>query len=377
MTSAKHLVLSPQGADCDDPHQRKFKRLLLQIDKARQALEEWDAAVPLFVQGHAELVQPQLREVSGLRLAFIEQLHRLLVTEKGWARADAEFMGDMLCGNAMDLIGRETLSPEQRERCRALHDEHALQSIEEIELEAADEMKAVAQAMTGIDLGDEPGTPEELFQRLQQRLLEAQAQAQSEAAPPRPRKLSKAAAARAEREQAEAQAAQQSVREVFRKLAAALHPDRATDDADRLVRTGRMQRANQAYARDDLLALLSLQLEIEQIDAEHAARVTSQRARQFNLLLSEQLQELKQALELRQAVFGEGYALPPHERPSAKMLGTLLQRLKLDAEVDSRDLRSDLRQLAGGKPAVRAWLKQARRQVEAEDPFLALLGGRF
>ena len=50
--------------------------------------------------------------------------------------------------------------------------------------------------------------------------------------------------------------ASQSVRDVYRKLVSALHPDREADGAERERKTALMQRANQAYERNDLLELL-------------------------------------------------------------------------------------------------------------------------
>ncbi|WP_341888453.1 hypothetical protein [Variovorax sp. YR752] len=47
------------------------------------------------------------------------------------------------------------------------------------------------------------------------------------------------------------------MRDIFRKLASALHPDRETDAQQRKVKTALMQKANQAYAANDLLALLN------------------------------------------------------------------------------------------------------------------------
>jgi len=84
------------------------------------------------------------------------------------------------------------------------------------------------------------------------------------------------------------------VREVFRKLASTLHPDRETDQAERERKTGLMQQANQAYQHNDLLTLLTLQLQTEQIDDEHLAGLPDARLAHYNQVLREQLQTLQQ-----------------------------------------------------------------------------------
>jgi hypothetical protein len=72
-----------------------------------------------------------------------------------------------------------------------------------------------------------------------------------------------------------------------------LHPDRAADADDRVYKTQLMQRVNQAYEKRNLLQLLELQLELEHIDAEHIARLDEEKLRHYNLILKEQVAELK------------------------------------------------------------------------------------
>ena len=88
--------------------------------------------------------------------------------------------------------------------------------------------------------------------------------------------------------------ASQSVREIFRKLASAMHPDREPDAALRQRKTQLMQQANQAYQHNDLLTLLSMQLDLEQIDEQHLAGLPDARLAHYNQVLREQLAALQQ-----------------------------------------------------------------------------------
>ena len=115
-------------------------------------------------------------------------------------------------------------------------------------------------------------------------------------------KGAKAQAAQAQREQA-AKEVSQSLREVFRKLASALHPDREPDAKERERKNELMQRVNAAYEANDLLTLLNLQLEIEQIDAAHLATLTPQRLAHYYQILREQLDELEAELRRFQQPF--------------------------------------------------------------------------
>lgn len=89
------------------------------------------------------------------------------------------------------------------------------------------------------------------------------------------------------------------MREVYRKLASALHPGREPDERQREAKTALMQRVNQAYEANDLLVLLELQLQIEQIDASQIANASEQRLKHYNKVLSDQLTELKLELDLK------------------------------------------------------------------------------
>jgi uncharacterized protein (DUF2164 family) len=131
------------------------------------------------------------------------------------------------------------------------------------------------------------------------------------------------------------------VREVYRKLASALHPDRETEVAERNRKTQLMQRVNQAYERNDLLALLGLQIEIEQIDAEHLAQVSDARLGHYNRVLKEQLAQLRAEIAMCIAPFQAMLDLPPW---SAKPTPALVEQY-LEADMTAvRAMLDELRQ---------------------------------
>ena len=86
------------------------------------------------------------------------------------------------------------------------------------------------------------------------------------------------------------------MREVFRKLVSELHPDRETDPVEYARKTEAMQRVNQAYKAGDLLALLEMQLRIEQIDPAALAGLAEERLRHYIHVLEEQSRRLRDEL---------------------------------------------------------------------------------
>ena len=172
-----------------------------------------------------------------------------------------------------------------------------------------------------------------------------------------------------QRREAEAQQATQSVREIYRKLASALHPDRETDERQRAEKTALMQRVNQAYAANDLLALLELQLEIEQIDASHAATASAQRLKHYNKVLSEQLAELKSQVDDVEMGFRMEFGLEPGWGMNPRKLGEVLKQTSRQWRAELSEQQRDMRML-GDVAATKRWLKRQRQLLdEAEFDF--------
>ncbi len=74
---------------------------------------------------------------------------------------------------------------------------------------------------------------------------------------PQRRKSARQLAAEARRATAEKEVSQ-TIRDVYRKLAGALHPDRPSDELSEERKTALMQRVNQAYDSRNLLELLDI-----------------------------------------------------------------------------------------------------------------------
>jgi PIN domain nuclease of toxin-antitoxin system len=198
-------------------------------------------------------------------------------------------------------------------------------------------VKDMTETLTGLDLGDEDIESEtDLFERMR-RTMHEQMTAEAERSAKRARPARNAAQ---QRREAEAQQAMHSMREIFRKLASALHPDRETDDSRRQAKTELMQQVNQAYAANDLLKLLELQLQIEQIDIAHIASASTQKLKHYNKVLAEQLAELNAEIEHIELGFCIEFDLDPATRLNPRKLGPLLEQ-------NTRELRGVLAQQQG------------------------------
>lgn len=367
------LTVAATAAAPLTPAQRKFNQLVQKIERARAELRDWDQHAPLFAQAWGQRVKPLQQGVVACQRAVVLKLNEML-GDKGWTKAERATQRELLCGLASQLIDNPLVDPAQAAELEALHDVHAEVDFATDKAQDMAEMKQMFEAMTGLDLGDEPiGSEDELLRRAHRGLNEAGADERVQSTPetgPGRRKKKGPTAAERRREQ-DAKDASQSLREVFRKLASALHPDRADDEADRQRRTGLMQRVNQAYEGNDLLGLFALQLEIEQVDAQHLATATAEKARHYNRVLSEQLEQLQTELVGREAALRIEYRLDPYLRLSPAKLGQVLEGAAREWRAMLTDGQLDLQRLEDRAYAKR-WLKQRReelRQMDDDLPF--------
>lgn len=354
-------ISAGSGAAALTPEQKRFNTLIRQIEQARAALAAWHDNIPLYLQAHAKTLLPLWAALAAARKERVFAFDMLL-DQPGWNKTERATLRELVCDGVAELIEGAN---EDDPVLKALFDKHAEVDLDTERQESRRAFKGLIEEMAGIDLGDddEIDSEEALFKRMHEAMAGKQAAAQPRQAQAAGRRKTAAQ----KRREAEEQLATQSVREIFRKLASALHPDRETDPARREEKTVLMQKVNQAYAANDLLTLLELQLEIEQVDAGHIATASAQRLKHYNKVLTEQLAELKAEATRMEMGFrvdfnlGPGWGMNP-----ARLVGLVGQQAR-----DLRDgvamIQHELRVLAD-KTATKRWLKQ-ERQRQRQDPF--------
>jgi hypothetical protein len=365
MSKTRSLRISSQPAAADrpalTPEQKRFNKLLEQTEQARKTLAEWREQLPLLLQARQQVLVPLQAEVDAASKQLALALDRLL-EQPHWAKRDRAALRELVCDVAAELLDAQD---EPDPELKAVYDRHAEVDFDTELQQTRQAMKSLTEAMTGVDLGDDSfESDEDLMRRLHQKMSEQQAAAEAAAAA-RPQRRPTAAQ---KRRDAEAQQASQSLREVFRKLASALHPDRETDEQERGAKTALMQKVNQAYAAGDLLTLLELQLQIEQVDVHHTANLPAQRLKQYNRLLAEQLDELRSEITRTEMGLRADFGLDPFGRLQPSRLGLLIEQNARDLRRELAALHSDLRTLAD-KVAAKRWLARQRQRMREEALF--------
>ncbi len=350
-----------------------FQKLVAKIGVKRDQLKEWQDYQPRFNQRLAGELVPLQTELRRGQRQMVELIDRLLSDSapvRRLKRVQREKLEQML-RQLLDSLFEGDNNNEGDKALVDLYDKYNEISHAEnrqLDIEMAE---AMLSDVFGVDVGPDHGatSADELLENAQDLIRERAAQRHAQEAQAwqnaRTSNRSKAGAAKIEaarirREQA-SQEIGQSLRDVYRKLVSALHPDREPDAQERARKTTLMQRVNQAYANKELLTLLGLQIEIEQIDADHLSTVPPARLAHYIEILREQLAGLERELAHFADTFG--YLSPR---------GSALTPAKVDRElsIDLANLKVRIRVLQGDLVAFRdpAALRAILKEYRLEDP---------
>ncbi len=269
----------------DGRSQLAFRQLVEKIANHRKMLEEWREYSVRYQQRISGELHPLNLELRAGQREMAILIDELLGAPKGPSKANRKKLVHIVLNLAEGLLEENPEDPQ----IEAIHDRYAEISHAEVREMNQEMERSILEEMLGMDL-PEFDSSEEMFDFAQEKL---RATEEKRKAAREERRNRKAAGKGPDKKELALKEASLSVREVYRKLASALHPDREADPAERDKKTVLMQKVNHAYDANDLLTLLNLQLEIEQIDAEHILSLSESRLKHYMEVLKSQLKELK------------------------------------------------------------------------------------
>ena len=347
--------------------QRKFNNLIKKIEKQRQLLQFWQTALPRYQQRWHEECEPLNKQCRVLDIEFVCLLDEACDQVK-LAKADRQTLQAIICEMAISLM-----DGENDDLMKPLYNKHSGGDFDVDDQAENEILKQAMEQAYGIELGDDIdfNSPEALAEKLQEHWHNEQAREHQE----REERLSRhKKTARQLRKEEQALQASRSVREVYRKLASELHPDRETDAGERERKTVLMQRANQAYAERNLLDLLQLQLEAEQLDQSTLNNLAEDRLAHFNQILTEQHSELSLEVSDIELAFIMQLNLEPFTTITPSNIEQKFQQLIHDLQFEILDIEEQLIALKDPK-SLKSWLKEQRYQMQEDDLFSAFSYG--
>jgi hypothetical protein len=352
MSQKSSLQISRHRAESRaSPQQERFQFLIAEIERVRRARAAWDATVLEFKQTEVARLQPlklQLRKITRDTVLRIDEL----LDQPGWSRVDQVALKDMLRFHAKMLLETDSSDAE----LKAIFDKHG-PSFDSVMREDFEDLKEHAAEFMGVDLDEEDiRSEEDLIERVYRHMAERERQQEEEREARAKRHKKSAAQQRAE---ANAESAKKFLREIYRKLASAVHPDREADAARRAEKNELMQRINRAYATNDLLTLLEAQMRLQQIDPDHVASLSAERLKYYNKLLSEQLEGARAELRKLEDAFRADYGLQFEKRLTPQTLDMVI-RYRAREIRDRIKEQKHFMELLANKSVVKRWLKEQR-----------------
>ena len=331
----RSVRIHPDAADTGlAQQQERFSGLLHDVALWRATVAEWKDRIAR----HRQAVEPVRRELHAAWRQWVFALDRAALCPE-LSRAERKQLGELLQQAVAPVLGED--DPELA-AVAARHGEDA--------------PSARALQQEADEAGGDEEDPQDLAEDWERQAAEAAAERSEWAAKRR-------AASALNRRRKQEQEVSRSVRDVYRRLASALHPDREPDLQQRERKTTLMQQANQAYDQRNLLALLELQLQAEQIDAADLASVDGRRLAHYTIVLQEQLAQLQLEARRLEAEFRAANGLAAgsglQARKADRVISAEVQRLRGDLVLLRRQARALL-----DVETLKLWLREQRKSTE-------------
>lgn len=367
------LQLAPAAIRPLSPAQQKYNRLLARVNDLERLLESLQHSADTLRAPHLQRMDALRRRTGQAQRALAHCLHERLQDEQGLAAPQQRAIRTLLRALVpsvpapQDEAGRRAWQPLQD----AYRPPPASPEERQASLQA---LLAQFEEWTGQppqvpDL-DQIQSPEQLLQIL---LRQAQERREATAERRAARRARRKPTARQQQEQERQQDARGTLRSIYRQLASALHPDRERDPAERERKQALMSQVNAANERGDLLALLRLQLAVEQVDEASIARLGDARLASLSLLLQRQVGVLDKELAELQARLSHELGVRVLARDNPRRLADDLQQLQARMEQVAQGMEDDLQRVQESDAALRRWLREqarlAREQARMLDEF--------
>lgn len=262
------------------PQQNKLNRLIERIEQQKQELAAWKNA-QADIQNHTR--SKLLPVYSELHAVLFEQLDTLWnhLASDAFSKVDLAQIDTKIAALAKMLKKSQMLTSAQKEQVEKV-DTFYMQHAEHIRSK-----KTKANSIQNHDLAE---TVEQNVDVDWENYEYDSAQYEAE------RERAKQLKQQEKREQA-AKMAAQSLKTVYLKITAMIHPDREPDEAKKLDKTELLQKVNEAHAEQDLFYLLKLQLQLEINKGLSSKALSSEQVKFYQLSLEAQSQNLQSQLE--------------------------------------------------------------------------------
>lgn len=262
--------------------QKKLNVLIEKIEQQKTMLATWQNAQTEIQDYTRQKLLPLYHELHELWFQQLTQLWNVL-HEHEFSKAEIAKLEEKIAQLAKRLKHSQMLNAEQLKQAIQI-DIFYRQHAEHNQRKAPKEVSAHAEPIQSAAYDfDQEDAAEADFERYAAEQQQAREQA-------------KQLRQQQKREQAEQMAAQ-SLKTVYLKIAAIIHPDREQDETRKVEKTELFQQASQAYEQQDLFYLLKMQLQLEQNKGATSKELSPEQVKFYKLALDTQSQQLESQIE--------------------------------------------------------------------------------
>ena len=262
------------------PQQKKLNRLIERIEQQKQELAAWQNAQADIQNYTRSKLLPVYSELHTVLFVQLDTLWSHLASD-AFSKADLVQIDTKIAALAKMLKKSQMLTSAQKEQ---------VEKVDTFYMQHAEHVRAKKTKVNSIQSQDLAETVEQNVDVDWENYEYDSAQYEAE------RERVKQLKQQEKREQA-AKMAEQSLKTVYLKIAAMIHPDREPDEAKKLDKTELLQKVNDAYAAQDLFYLLKLQLQLETNKGLSTKALSSEQVKFYQLSLEAQSQNLQSQLE--------------------------------------------------------------------------------
>ena len=263
------------------PQQKKLDRLIDKIEQQKLELAQWQQAEQEIRQYTQQTFIPVYHELHGVLFGQLEQLWTHL-HEVELSKAEIVVLDEKIQSLAAYLKDSQAMSVQEANKVNEIYN-YFQQLNEHAQLrknqKQTNELERFFEEQNGVDHTDPDAFEEWDHDHFQQAREQAKLKRQQE-----------------KQEQA-AKLAEQSLKTVYFKIAAIIHPDREPNDVKKLKKTELLQHANEAYEKQDLFALLKMQFQIEQDRDPTQKGLNAEQVKFYQLALDAQSQTLQAQID--------------------------------------------------------------------------------
>ncbi len=312
--SPSTLTLTASAKDKPSDAQRRFNKLLGQLETLRERIAKRTRLLELELKPYAEVLAPAELEEELARRRLLLKLGEFWTESRYLKKGQRSQLRDYIL-EASDRLRPPSGAPDETplidlittlsQDCKKEAGRRGLKNPTQEQLDAIDFMATQVDGKL-LQQMDPSGfvfrMPPEDFVREYKRqveILQAR-QAEAPATPPdneettaRERQAERAANREAEREAARMEVREQTLSTLYKQLAKVLHPDLERDPARQTEKLRLMQKATEAYRNRDLATLLQLEVEHLRRDEGDVASLTKEKLHLYAEVLTEQVELLR------------------------------------------------------------------------------------